>query len=278
MSDSGKDRFVFTKSYEIAYALFRIAGTLQEKDFAERLRGAAGALLGSSAVGEHQSTRRALQSIECFVKFAGDVNLLAPANADTILREVYLLDAAVVERINSAKSPANGVDLSEIFSHTEADPVRTGNAVHASAAASIVDPVATPVVHPVMSPIESLGVDPLMDPVMETTGVPISDAATGTGERTEYPLDPSPKEHGFMRAEMRQDSILERIRQSGNCRLKDIQEILPGCSERTIRYDLQALIERNLIERMGAGGPSVTYRMRQNSGGPLARNAISGRG
>ncbi len=269
MSDSGKDRFVFTKSYEIAYALFRIAGTLQEKDFAERLRGAAGALLESSSVREHSGTRRALQSIECFVKFAGDVNLLAPANADTILREVYLLDAAVVERINSAKSPANGIDLSEIFSHAEAETVRAAAVPEAAAEESVKGSV----------------IDPGMDPVTETADLPISDAATEAGERMEYPAaaetfvaDASPKEHGFMRAEMRQDTILDRIRQSGNCRLKDIQEVLPGCSERTIRYDLQALIERNLIERMGAGGPSVTYRMRQNSGGPIARNAVSGRG
>ena len=62
------------------------------------------------------------------------------------------------------------------------------------------------------------------------------------------------------RSEMRQSAILERIRQSGNCRLADIQAILPGASERTLRYDLESLIQKNLIERMGAGGRSVYYR------------------
>ena len=61
----------------------------------------------------------------------------------------------------------------------------------------------------------------------------------------------------------RQIAILDRIRQSGNCKLKEIQEILPDCSERTIRYDLEELIERNLVERIGSGGPSVSYRIRQ---------------
>jgi hypothetical protein len=60
----------------------------------------------------------------------------------------------------------------------------------------------------------------------------------------------------------RQSAILDRIRQSGNCRLKDLQELLPGCSERTIRYDLQSLVEQNLVERVGAGGPSVFYKVR----------------
>jgi len=65
-----------------------------------------------------------------------------------------------------------------------------------------------------------------------------------------------------VRSEIRQSAILERIRQSGNCRLKDIQEILPDTSERTIRYDLQSLVERNLVEKVGTGGPSVFYRVR----------------
>ncbi len=250
MSENGKDRFVFTKSYEIAYALFRIAGTLQEHDFAERLRAAAGGLLEAAALQDHPATRRSLQSIECFIKFAGDVNLLAPANADTILREVYLLDAATVERVNSARSTANGIDLSEIFSHTGSADMRSS------------DPQS-----------------------FEQQAYPVSpgdDAEINAAKGNAATIIEEAKEHGFIKSEMRQSAIIERIRQYGNCRLKDIQEILPGCSERTIRYDLQSLIERNLIERMGAGGPAVTYRMRQmmtnGVGGGVDQNTPEGMG
>ena len=59
---------------------------------------------------------------------------------------------------------------------------------------------------------------------------------------------------------IRQSAILTRIRQSGNCRLKDIQDVLPNISERTIRYDLQTLVEQNLVERIGNAGPLVFYR------------------
>jgi hypothetical protein len=61
----------------------------------------------------------------------------------------------------------------------------------------------------------------------------------------------------------RQIAILDKIRQSGNCKLREIQEVLPNCSERTIRYDLEELIERNLVERIGSGGPAVSYQIRQ---------------
>lgn len=68
-----------------------------------------------------------------------------------------------------------------------------------------------------------------------------------------------------VRSEIRQAAILEKIRQSGNCRMKDIQELLPDCSERTIRYDLQTLCEQNLVEKIGVGGPAVFYRTRQST-------------
>ncbi|MBI5221048.1 MAG: hypothetical protein HY978_04430 [Candidatus Liptonbacteria bacterium] len=63
-----------------------------------------------------------------------------------------------------------------------------------------------------------------------------------------------------MDAPIRQSAILDKVRQFGNCRLKDIQGILPNVSERTLRYDLQGLISQNKIDRIGEGGPSTFYR------------------
>lgn len=70
----------------------------------------------------------------------------------------------------------------------------------------------------------------------------------------------------------RQEVIVDLIRQSGNCRMKEIEEALPDSSERTLRYDIQDLVSRGLVERVGAGGPSIYYRLRTAgsvpSGGP----------
>jgi hypothetical protein len=59
----------------------------------------------------------------------------------------------------------------------------------------------------------------------------------------------------------RQSLILEKIRQSGNCHARDLQAILPDLSERTLRYDLQRLVEQGKIERGGGGGPASWYRI-----------------
>ncbi|MBI2048895.1 MAG: DeoR family transcriptional regulator [Candidatus Liptonbacteria bacterium] len=69
--------------------------------------------------------------------------------------------------------------------------------------------------------------------------------------------------NGGVRAAMRQASILEKIRQSDSCRLKDLQDHFMEASERTIRYDIQDLIERGLVERLGNGGPSTYYKAKE---------------
>lgn len=64
----------------------------------------------------------------------------------------------------------------------------------------------------------------------------------------------------------RKVKIMDRIRQSGNCRIKDIQEVLPSVSERSVRYYLQGLVQEGLIERVGQSGPSTYYRLKTTPG------------
>jgi preprotein translocase subunit SecD len=243
MSESGKERFILTKSYEIAYALFRIAATmLQEKDFSERLRAAGAGFLEASAVQDYAAVRKSLQAAECLVKFAGDLNLMGAANADTLLREVYVLDAAVIERMRAAKT--HEIDLTEIFSKPEWTPTvtPTDEAIAPEGNAAKNDNAATVARYIKEEPVAEL----------EPEAQGESDMPVATNSI------------GFIKAEIRQSAIMDKIRQSGNCRMKDLQDVLPGCSERTIRYDLQSLLEQSMIERVGNGGPSVFYRMRQS--------------
>ncbi len=260
MNESGKERFILTKSYEIAYALFRVAATLQEKDFAERLRATGAGLLEAASVQDHDTGRRALQVIEALVKFAGDLGLMTSGNADLTLREIYLLDAAIVERAQIEK--AGSPDLSEVFSpipaentpfasvfsrEGQADGAYAENLANREDAARDENPANDPAEEDFYNPANGRGyVDKK------------SNSAKNHGAQEMNSEGPS-----FLKADIRQSVIMDRIRQSGNCRVRDLQEVLPDCSERTIRYDLQSLMERNLIERVGAGGPAVSYRIRQ---------------
>ena len=76
------------------------------------------------------------------------------------------------------------------------------------------------------------------------------------------------EEIGGINSETRQAAIVEKIRQIGNssdgrvgCRLRELQEYVPGVSERPLRYDLKHLIDKGIVERVGSGGPSSYYKL-----------------
>jgi hypothetical protein len=175
-------------------------------------------------------------------KFAGDVNLISPANSNILLGEIYTLDAAIIESRNAANN--DRLNLSDIFS--KAEPEVTPPAVMYDNPA--IEDVATE-----DAAIEESAND---NPAMKIAAV-----AANSNPARHIPATENPANN--INAEIRQSTIVEKIRQSGNCRIKDIKELLPDTSERTIRYDLQSLLEKHLIERVGEGGPSVFYRLRE---------------
>lgn len=63
---------------------------------------------------------------------------------------------------------------------------------------------------------------------------------------------------------IRQAAIINRIKASNGegCRLKDIMADFSDVSERTLRYDLRGLCEQGIIERLGNGGPSSHYTLK----------------
>jgi len=216
MQESGKNSWLLKKSYEIAYAAFRIAAKMSEREFAGYLKGAAISLLGAAAGDDHVSAKKRLVSLEYLIRFAMDVNIMGIVNGEIMLREIAGLDVAMTEAMiftgndlidnGTGKAKNDEADIAGIFSE--------------------VDSVESPAIR--------------------------QDEIRQNGESGNPAI--------------RQAAILERIRQSGNCRIRDIQEVLPGSSERTIRYDLQTMVEQNLIERVGSGGPSVFYRIRGING------------
>jgi hypothetical protein len=218
MKETGKERFILTKAYEVAYALFRLAAQMREMDFAESLRASGTAMLSAAAAEDYAAAARSLRVAECLVKFGGDVGLIGTPNVDVLTREIFALDAAIAERKTVAKT--DEVNVAEIFSKPEA-------AEHLPDVARVEEPA----MEPAPMRMEEFRPQPQSQPRQ-----PSNDSA------------------------IRQSVILARIRQSGNCRLKDIQDVLPNISERTIRYDLQTLVEQNLVERIGNAGPLVFYR------------------
>jgi hypothetical protein len=227
------------KAYEVSYALFRIASRLGHKALEENLEEQALNLLTAIAAGESVKSQASIRVIRHLLKFGEDTGILNPINCRLINSELDTLNSAIAEFDEAAK-PAE-VDLHKIFSENGAAFSRSVvNADFATRASSE---------YPATGKIESVS-----NGSYENGNVSNGLNANGNGN--------------IVKAAMRQSAILERIRQNhdlpaqAGCRLKDIQEALQDVSERTVRYDLQNLLEQGLIERSGNGGPATFYRVR----------------
>lgn len=232
MLENGKNGYIFKKSYEISYALWRIAANMQEVNFADKLYGKAIELVGLAADEDFESIVPELNSLELLLKFAGDVDLLQSSNADILQREIGNLKSAIFDynaAIHDSGKKDNQVDISDIFSEShdgggsEVEFAEIETEIFAEDGDSIIKE-----------------------------------------DANDFPAKPQSfhEQTGGVKAAIRQSAILEKIRQFGNCRLGDILAILPDSSERTIRYDLEALVQQNLIERVGVGGRGVYYKAR----------------
>lgn len=57
----------------------------------------------------------------------------------------------------------------------------------------------------------------------------------------------------------RQELIAQKVKECGKAAMKDLIAAFPDVSERTLRYDLQNLCGRQIVERIGNGGPASYY-------------------
>jgi len=63
----------------------------------------------------------------------------------------------------------------------------------------------------------------------------------------------------------RQQIIMELLEKRNLCHINDVKSALPGVSTRTIRYDIQRLVDRGVVERIGSGGPNSFFRKKAHS-------------
>jgi hypothetical protein len=177
-------------------------------------------------------------------------------NADPVFKEylerqaLNLLDAAAREDVSATRNASRGIEYLVKFG-ADVGMVNVANAETIVSQLNVLNVA-----------IAGLEKPATMEPVN------LDDIFTGQEQLFSEPAKEAIKardtvDNANMPAEIRQSAILDKIRQSGNCRLKDIQELLPDTSERTLRYDLQFLAEQNLVEKVGIGGPSVFYRAKQ---------------
>ncbi|MBI4085388.1 MAG: hypothetical protein HY432_02715 [Candidatus Liptonbacteria bacterium] len=76
------------------------------------------------------------------------------------------------------------------------------------------------------------------------------------------------------KSESRQLAIVEKLREMENCRLNELQSVFTEVSDRTLRYDLESLILKGTVERVGSRKNSI-YRLTAKESGIIELPAPS---
>jgi hypothetical protein len=277
------------KSYEIAYALFRISAKVSEKSFSEAITTEGIKLLRSSANAEYGETEKILLLIEYLMRLGSGVGIIDLANSETLIYELNELRNIIAELSKEGQiTKVDKADISDIFTKSEIGNFsgnefgniksnKLGNDNNEMASFRIAkDEKVIKNENPYFVENEYDPNDDISQPkksFKEFGNNPLNNDfdINYNNSANEYKynvLVKNKKNTEYKKVEIgdllksgnRQSAILERIRRSGNCRIKDLCQLLPDCSERTIRYDLQSLIEQDLIERVGVVGPAVYYK------------------
>ena len=237
-------QFFSKKAYEISYAAFRIGSAVKTQGFSDRLFDQAFSLLDLAARGRYSECKNIGSAMDYFLRFGGDTGVVHPRNVEVMAQEIHQFNSAIAEYEKLAEQ-STFVGIEESFSKM---PARFREKKDSSSSSSGFTRMEVG--------ISAINPNPLDFGASSVIGHS-EDSRGPKDDREESQKDVV---RGTAKSAIRQSAILQIIRQSGNCRLKDIQESLHDASERTIRYDLQDLIEQGFIERIGSGGPSTYYR------------------
>lgn len=242
------EKTIDRRAFEVAYAIFRIAALVRKfrQEFASHLESLALELLIAGSKGRVDDARKTATSLHYLIRLGGEVGAIDHSNADIVIAELRKFDSAkTIAESDPAIIPDS--ELLSIFSEDESGDLEIDSDFVNDANAELG-----------YQSTESVPLADVQIPVQERVTELVSarysaknNSATVAGFSTVMQV-----------AQDRQSKILDRIKTQGVCRMRDILEVLPNTSERTLRYDLQRLQEQGLIERVGASGPSVAYRAR----------------
>ncbi|GEM_PF-1526678 len=260
MAKTGSTDFFYKKAFEISYALFRIAAIVKSRSFGNLLEEKANMLLNSIISEDYQAAISCLRAIDYFMRFGGDIGLIHQNNSEIIIKEARDLNSAIVDFPENSRLPElnfeklfskNLVPEKEFIPAKKMNPDRTAGAV--SGRGSIQEISAPPRYHNVRQEWRGGLKNTAKSELPE-------DESEIVGKRL-----PEIEEINPAKAGIRQSRIIGRIQEIENCRFGELQDFFPEIGERTLRYDLQSLVDRGLVERMG-GGRNSSYGVKRAAG------------
>lgn len=236
------------KAHDISFATFRCATLFKNPklraeiesaavDLVAHLTDVASAIENSVKIENSKLNIDPIERLESLVSLAESIGEMKAVNASVLKRELGNLQTAIDFHINTFKghpgdlSGKEDIDISSMF---PSSALTSGNPASKNRNSDIKNSLE----------------------IRNSKFVP-----NGNNPGTDESLNPKPQSLVTdSEPTVRQMAILRNIREIEFCRLRNIVEAMPNISERTIRNDIQGLIEKGLVRRVGGGGPNSYFQ------------------
>lgn len=220
MAKTIQEDFLYKKVYEFSYAALAIASSAKNKEIAGLFENKAVSLLDSILIADYEKTKNIVHSIIALTGLLVDSGNLHPVNREILIRESEKISLAIEALPMKKKETLQDLNLSKIFSKSVLPlPIKKQNTDQSAK----------------------------LNPQSE-----IADNGSTKLTTRNFADEIADK------SKTRQSAIIKKLQQTENlpdqtgCRLNELQAIFPEISERTLRYDLESLISKGLVERVGS--------------------------
>lgn len=258
------------KAQELSHALVRIAVYIRRRELRARIEGLSFDLVDLIHKQDYEQAVLTIESLSGFLKLGSALYEIETINSRIILGELSLLNASIRQFFGLDKIS----DVSVLFSSSVRSDADSAKGDAMSYGDMDNDYANYELANVKLSELNNAAIGMRQSAIKEeSSNAATNDAAADSNSIAANSAD----SHKFDKADIgtviigstiRQNEILDKIKamsekdSSGymtGCRMKDLMASFPDVSERTLRYDLQKLIGRGLVERMGNGGPSSVY-------------------
>jgi hypothetical protein len=285
--------FFIQRSFEVVWAVFRVAEHSTRSKIKQALEDRAIDYLISKDINN-------LNGLEEIIRLASQIGEINKINSAVLLREIGNLRSAIFElegfqkkALAPAKNPQNAPNLEESFSRPPMKISEIINSLNQNLlsetnrlARSGNEKIESGNVKEIKNKYDLSG-----ETVLNQKEMPIT-SQTQTNDSLASKNDSlanqnqslersgnhqlSPENFGNVGSfgnaryykypttfEERKEVLIKLISKRNLCHIKDLLSSFPNVSARTLRYDIQRLVDKGIIERVGTGGPNSFFRLKK---------------
>lgn len=233
---------------QIAHALFRIGSYIKQKDIRARIEAHSVYLLESASSFDMEGVERAIVILEKLILLGEEIGEIHYQHAQILHGQFANLRSSLK---NDKESSKMELAISDIFNGNY-EKYMKNNSLASLSASNLIKPAA--------ANAAKLSIN-RQDPAISNSTITdkiVDDEPKRLWKQTKENKSGNSPLDGNWSVE-RQELIAQKVGELGKAAMKDLIAAFPEVSERTLRYDLRKLNNRQIIERIGNGGPASYY-------------------